>query len=43
MGHPCGQDFRAEEFLAKHPEFSWQKPFLHDLKAFPWTQFEAKK
>ncbi|HMA54633.1 MAG TPA: C45 family peptidase [Acidobacteriota bacterium] len=43
MGHPCGRDFVAADFLAKHPEFAWQKPYLRDLKAQPWTLFEVKK
>jgi hypothetical protein len=38
-GHPCGEDFLAEPFLEKHPEYSWQKPLLHDMKAGPWTVF----
>ncbi len=40
-GHPCGADFLAAEFLDHHPEFSWQKPLLHDMKAGPWTEFTA--
>jgi hypothetical protein len=40
-GHPCGADFLAAEFLDHHPEFSWQKPLLHDMKAGPWTVFAA--
>ena len=40
-GHPCGQDFLAAPFLAAHPEFAWQKPILHDMKAGPWTTFTA--
>jgi hypothetical protein len=40
-GHPCGADFLAEDFLERHPEFSWQKPLLHDMKAGPWTKFQA--
>jgi hypothetical protein len=40
-GHPCGADFLAQDFLEKHPEFSWQKPLLRDMKAGPWTTFEA--
>jgi hypothetical protein len=43
MGHPCGRDFVAADFLAKHPEYAWQKPYLKDLKAYPWTLFEVKK
>jgi Phospholipase B len=40
-GHPCGADFLAADFLERHPEFSWQKPLLHDMKAGPWTVFQA--
>jgi len=43
MGHPCGRDFVAKDFLAGHPEYKWQAPFLKDLIARPWTLFEAKK
>jgi hypothetical protein len=43
MGHPCGRDFVAADFLAKHPEYAWQAPYLKDLKAYPWTLFESKK
>ena len=40
-GHPCGADFLAADFLERHPEFSWQKPLLRDMKAGPWTRFQA--
>ena len=40
-GHPCGADFLAEQFLDQHPEYSWQKPLLRDMKAGPWTVFIA--
>jgi hypothetical protein len=40
-GHPCGQDFLAQDFLEHHPEYSWQKPLLHDMKAGPWTTFKS--
>ena len=40
-GHPCGADFLAADFLERHPEFSWQKPLLRDMKAGPWTVFAA--
>jgi hypothetical protein len=43
MGHPCGQDFIGETFYRKHPEFAWQSKFLTNMKAYPWTLFEAKK
>jgi len=41
MGHPCGRDFIAAKFLSAHPEYGWQAPYLKDLKARPWTLFEA--
>ena len=40
-GHPCGADFLAAEFLDHHPEYTWQKPLLRDMKAGPWTVFTA--
>jgi hypothetical protein len=40
-GHPCGADFEAGPFFAAHPEFAWQKPILHDMKAGPWTEFST--
>lgn len=40
-GHPCGADFLAEPFLERHPEYSWQKPLLRDMKAGPWTIFTS--
>ena len=40
-GHPCGEDFIADRFLDQHPEYSWQKPLLRDMKAGPWTVFTA--
>jgi hypothetical protein len=40
-GHPCGEDFLAVVFLDQHPEYSWQKPLLRDMKAGPWTLFTA--
>ena len=32
-GHPAGADFLADKFLEQHPEYSWQKPLLKDMKA----------
>ena len=40
-GHPCGEDFIAAPFFAAHPEFDWEKPILHDMKAGPWTEFTS--
>jgi hypothetical protein len=39
VGHPCGPDFSAGEFLARHPEYAWMKGSLRDLKSGPWTRF----
>jgi len=41
MGHPCGEDFLAKPFLAAHPDYAWQEPYLRDMKAGPWTVFRA--
>jgi hypothetical protein len=40
-GHPCGEDFLAKPFLAAHPEYRWQEPYLRDMKAGPWTEFHS--
>jgi Phospholipase B len=42
MGHPCGVEFHAAEFLKAHKEFAWQRSLLQDLKANRWTVFSAK-
>lgn len=41
-GHACGIDFIAASHLARHPEFSWQKPLLRDMKSMPWTTISAQ-
>lgn len=41
MGHPCGVEFHAAEFLKTHPEYAWQSPLLEDLKANPWIVVSA--
>jgi Phospholipase B len=41
MGHPCGESFQAKPFLAAHPDYAWQEPYLHDMPAGPWTEFHA--
>ena len=43
MGHPCGQDFIGSTFYKLHPEYQWQEKYLKEMKAHPWTLFEAKK
>jgi len=40
-GAPDGISFHAAVFLQKHPEFDWQKGFLKDMIAQPWTEFSA--
>jgi len=40
-GHPCGADFVAKDFLDQHPEYAWEKSVLRDMKAGPWTTFQA--
>jgi hypothetical protein len=42
-GHACGMDFLAAKHLQEHPETSWEKPALRDMKAFPWTTIAAGK
>lgn len=43
MGHPCGEDFVARDYFAKHPEYAWEGKHLRDMKAYPWTLFEANR
>ncbi len=43
MGHPCGVEFHAAEFLKAHKEYAWQQPLLEDLKANRWTVFSPVK
>jgi len=43
MGHPCGEDFIASTFLEKHPEYNWQKDYLRDMKAYPWSLMDANR
>jgi hypothetical protein len=41
MGHPCAPDFKAEPFLAAHPEYGWMRGLLRDMKTEPWTVFSS--
>ena len=41
IGHPCGEDFLAKPFLAAHPEYAWEEPYLRDMKAGPWATFRS--
>ena len=38
---PCGEPFLVGPFLAKHPEFAWEKPVLRDMQGTPWAMFRA--
>jgi len=40
-GHPCGEDFIADKFLASHSEYDWMKPVLKDMKGNPWAEFKS--
>jgi hypothetical protein len=42
-GHACGMDFIAAKHLEQHPQLSWEKPALRDMKAYPWTTISARK
>jgi hypothetical protein len=42
MGNPNGDDFLAAPFFTAHPQFEWESKYLHDMKAYPWTLFEAR-
>ena len=42
LGHACGLHYKADDHLAKHPEFAWYKPILHDMNARGWAKFKAK-
>ncbi len=41
MGHPCGSDFVAADFLKKHPEYGWMHGLLQDMPNHPWTLFAS--
>jgi hypothetical protein len=43
LGHACGMHFKAADHLAKHPEFAWYQPILHDMNARGWARFTAAK
>ena len=42
LGHACGRDFKAAEYLAKHPEYAWLQDGLRDMNSRGWTKFVAK-
>ena len=40
-GHPCGEDFISDKFLAAHSEYNWMRPVLKDMKGNPWAEFSS--
>ena len=42
LGHACGTNFVVKAHLAAHPEFDWQKAYLKDMPARPWTVLGGK-
>src|SRR6266851_2063051 len=38
MGHPCGADFMAADFIKQHPEYAWMRGLLQDMPSRPWTK-----
>ena len=42
-GHPCGISFKADQYLAKHPEENYLKPVMEDILAHPWTLIKIKR
>ncbi len=40
-GHPCGEDFIADKFLAAHSQYNWMRPVLKDMKGNPWAEFKS--
>ena len=41
VGHPCGQDFVAADFVKLHPEYNWAAGLLRNLTSQPWTEFAS--
>lgn len=42
MGHPCGKEFIASEFLSKYPRFEYLRPYLKDMRTQPWVILSTK-
>jgi len=40
-GSPCGTAFDADTFLAKHPQFAWQRGILYSRPTEPWVVLTA--
>ncbi len=42
FGRPCGRAFYAKKFLKKHPQWNWQKGYIHERPSQKWSEFSAK-
>lgn len=42
FGRSCGEPFSASEYLRRHPQWDWQREFLRDRPAQPWTLIAPK-
>lgn len=42
-GRSCGTPFKVAPFCAKHQQWAYLKPYLHDRPKQPWTQFETSQ
>jgi hypothetical protein len=40
-GSSDGTTFDATSFLAAHPQFEWQTPYLKSRPAEPWVEFKS--
>jgi len=41
-GRPCGMRFKADEFVAEHPQYEAFRPYLPDFPTQPWTVFQGQ-
>ncbi len=40
FGRADGEPFDADEFMAQHPQWNWQRGYLYDRPSQPWTLFD---
>ena len=40
FGRADGESFDADEFMAQHPQWNWQRGYLYDRPSQPWTLFD---
>ncbi len=39
FGRADGEPFDADEFMAQHPQWNWQRGYRFDRPSQPWTLF----